>query len=145
VCIIVDANVAHEFRGAFTDEALAILDWLMEDGGIIAAGGRLKKELLRTSFKNIYLTLLQAGRLYQFDDKEVNRVETSVTAKQYLKSDDAHIIALAQVSLCRLLFSRDQDLHSDFCNPRILRPRGRIFQDKSHEHLLRTARACRKP
>jgi hypothetical protein len=145
MCIIVDANVAHEFRGTFTDEALAIRDWLIEDGGIIAAGGRLKKELLRTSFKNIYLTLLQAGRLYQYDDKEVSRAEASVNAKQNTRSDDAHIIALAQVSLCRVLFSRDQDLHSDFCNPQILSPRGRIYQDKSHEHLLRTARACRKP
>jgi hypothetical protein len=145
MCIIVDANTAHEFGRALTEEALAIFEWLMRDGGTIAAGGRVKRELVKTRFRNIYHTLLLAGRLYQYDDDEVDRVEANVMAQLDLRSDDPHVIALARVSLCRLLFSRDQDLHADFCNPTILRPRGRVYQDKSHHHLLRSARACRKP
>ena len=144
MCIIVDANTAHEFGRALTEEALAIFEWLMRDGGTIAAGGRVKRELVKTRFRNIYHTLLLAGRLYQYDD-EVDRVEANVMAQLHLRSDDPHVIALARVSLCRLLFSRDQDLHADFCNPTILRPRGRVYQGKSHHHLLRSARACRKP
>ena len=71
MCIIVDANVAHEFGKPFTHEALAIRDWLMEDGGTIVSGGKLKKELLQTSFKSVYLTLLQAGRLYQYESSGI--------------------------------------------------------------------------
>jgi hypothetical protein len=145
MCIIVDANVAHEFGRQFTVEALAIFEWLMKDGGTIAAGGRVKRELVKTRFRNIYHTLLLAGRLYQYDDNEVDRDEANVIAQLDLRSDDPHVIALARISLCRLLFSRDQDLHADFCDPAILRPRGRVYQDKSHDHLLRSARACRIP
>src|SRR5690242_10418044 len=105
MCIIVDANVAHEFGRTSTDEAGAILEWLMNGGGVVAAGGKVKKELVQTRFKNIYHTLLVAGKLYQYDDKEVNLAEANIIAKKSLRSDDAHVLALAQVSLCRLLFS----------------------------------------
>jgi hypothetical protein len=140
---MVDANVAHEFGR--TEEAQAIVNWLMDHGGIVAVGGRLKRELIQTRFKRLYRVLLLAGKLYQYDDKEVDRAEAIIIAQRKLKSDDPHVIALAQVSWCRLLFSRDQNLHHDFSNREILSPRGRIYQDKSHEHLLRNARTCRKP
>ncbi len=145
MCIIIDANVAHEFGRAFTEEALAIFEWLMRDGGTVATGGRLKRELIQTNFKEIYHALLLAGRLYQYNDNEIDRAERAVITGKTLRSDDPHVIALAQISLCRLLFSRDRDLHADFGNPNVLSPRGRIYQDKSHGHLLRAARACRKP
>ena len=85
MCIIVDANTAHEFGRALTEEALAIFEWLMRDGGTIAAGGRVKRELVKTRFRNIYHTLLLAGRLYQYDDDEVDRVEANVMAQLDLK------------------------------------------------------------
>lgn len=145
MCIIVDANVAHEFNAPLTEEASNVYHWLMNDGGVIAAGGKLKRELVATNFRNIYQALLLAGRLYQYDDNEVDRAEVRIVKKGGLRSNDPHVIALARVSRCRLLFSRDQRLHADFSNPRVLRPRGRVYQDQSHEHLLRTARPCRKP
>lgn len=143
--MIIDANVAHEFGRTISAEAQAIFEWLTNEGGTIAAGGRVKRELVQTRFRRIYHALLLAGRLYQYDDREVDRAEAHAISQGNLRSDDPHVIGLARISSCRLLFSRDQELHADFCNPQILRPRGRVYQDKSHVHLLRTAPACRKP
>src|SRR5258707_5959470 len=111
MCIIVDANVAHEFNAPLTEGASNIFQWLMNDGGVIATGGRLKRELVATNLRNVYQTLLLAGRLYQYNDNEVDRIEVRIVDKGGLRSNDPHVIALARVSQCRLLFSRDQQLH----------------------------------
>ena len=61
------------------------------------------------------------------------------------KSDDHHVIALAQLSGARLLYSNDSALHDDFGNKSLIdQPRGRIYSTKEsstfrnvHRHLLR--------
>src|SRR6266576_156055 len=124
MCIIIDANVAHEFVGDEpTEAATIILDWIKRSAGIVATGRRVREELLRTRFRGIYQTLLLAGRLYQYHDAEITRQEAEIQNQGQLVSDDPHVIALSIVSGCRLLFSRDQDLHVDFCNNAVLVPR----------------------
>jgi hypothetical protein len=141
MCIIIDANVGNEF-GPLTDDARCVYEWLIA-GGRVATGGRLKTELLRTKFRNLYQPLLLAGRLLEYANNEVDRMEGELRQGNTCTSDDAHIIALARVSDSRTLFSRDVDLHADFCGRMLLRPRGRVYQNRSHQHLLRTARKCR--
>jgi hypothetical protein len=143
MCIIIDANVGNEF-GPLTDDARVVYEWV-SSGGRIAAGGRLKTELLKTKFRNLYRQLMLAGRLLEYTTNDVNLVEQEVSRLPDITSDDPHVIALARVSDARTLFSRDVDLHSDFCNHRILVPRGRVYQNRSHRHLLRRARECRAP
>lgn len=143
MCIIIDANVGNEFV-PLTDDARGVFEWLMA-GGRVAAGGRLKTELLKTKFRDIYQTLLLAGRLVEYAANEVNRMEKKVKNANACTSNDHHVIALARVSDARTLFSRDVELHADFCNRRLLSPRGRVYQNPSHRHLLRTARECRNP
>ena len=108
------------------------------------SGGRLKIELLRTKFCNYYQTLLLAGRLIQYEDAKVDAEELRITSGHQIDSDDPHVIALARISGARLLFSRDIALHSDFCSRAVLSPRGRVHQNRSHRHLLRGARQCRR-
>jgi hypothetical protein len=141
MCIIIDANVGNEF-GPLTDDARCIYDWLIA-GGRVASGGRLKRELLKTKFRNLYQPLVIAGRLVEYEGSEIDRVEKKLTEANTCASDDPHIIALAKVSDARTLFSRDVNLHADFCARTILAPRGRVYQNRSHQHLLRTARKCR--
>jgi hypothetical protein len=43
---------------------------------------------------------------------------------------------------CRLIFSRDQNLHRDAKNKDILSPTAAIYQNKDHQHLLE---ACHCP
>jgi hypothetical protein len=141
MCIIIDANVGNEF-GPLTDDARCIYEWLIA-GGRVAAGGRLKAELLRTKFRNLYQPLLLAGRLLEYANHDVDQVENDLRQAKTCTSDDPHIIALARVSDSRTLFSRDVNLHTDFCDRMILKPRGRVYQNRSHQHLLRTARKCK--
>ena len=145
MCIIIDANVAHEVIGSPTDAGRRVYVWLVDEAGIVATGGRSRTELLKTRFREIYQTLLLAGKLYRYSDEEVDETEIAVSQTGRLISDDPHVIALALVSRCRLLFSRDQNLHEDFRNPLVLKPRGHIYQDADHNHLLREATSCRSP
>lgn len=145
MCIIIDANTAHEFVGSQTEAARSVYEWVTQDGGVIASGGRLRRELLGTQFRNIYQVLLLAGRLYQYYDDVVDAEEQDVCRAGRILSNDPHIIALALVSGCRLLFSHDGNLHVDFSNRKILSPRGYIYQEASHKHLLRQAPTCKKP
>jgi hypothetical protein len=145
MCIIVDANVGHEFY-PLSDDARVVYRWLQDGNGVIVVGGRVRRELFNTGFRRIVRTLQLAGRLFQCDDAQVDAQETKVGHEFELRSDDPHVIALARVSRARVLFSRDQDLHADFCNGQILnKPRGRVYQNRSHEHLLRRAANVRSP
>jgi hypothetical protein len=143
MCLIIDANVGNEFS-PLTEDARIIYEWLSV-GGRVAMGGRLKVELLKTKFRNLYQQLLLAGRILEYAANEIDRAEMEVTQSTDITSNDPHVIALARVSDARTLFSRDVLLHSDFCNRRVLSPKGRVYQNRSHRHLLRTARQCRLP
>ena len=74
---------------------------------------------------------------------------------QRLKSDDPHVIALAQVSGARLLYTNDEDLQKDFRNKNLINnPAGKIYSTEaennpnkefrySHSKLLRRNDLCR--
>ena len=78
----------------------------------------------------------QAGRAKAVPDAPVD-ARMKLVAPQCV-SDDPHIIALALVSGARLLCSLDQALHTDFTNPKLINsPRGNVYQNATHEHLVR--------
>lgn len=83
----------------------------------------------------------QAGRAKAVPDAKVDaRMDIVVP---HCVSDDPHIIALALESGARLLCSLDQALHTDFTNPQLINsPRGHVYQNAAHEHLIR--RHCKK-
>ena len=66
-------------------------------------------------------------------------------------SDDPHIIALAQISGARFLYSDEGNLHEDFKNRKLIgNPRGTIYSTKErdsftskHRKLLRRSGICR--
>jgi hypothetical protein len=144
VCIIVDANCGSEFSPVGSDAA-PIYNWVMKSNGQIAIGGTLKRELLGCKFRDIYQTLLLAGRIREFDGGAVDQLAAEYAKDQRLKSDDPHIIALAHLSNARLLFSRDRNLHRDFTSAKLLpAPRGKVYQRncRAHVRLLKDAPAC---
>jgi predicted nucleic acid-binding protein len=144
VCIIIDANCANEFKVP-TSDAVPIIEWITERGGMVATGGKQKGELIACAIRTLYRQWVLAGRVYEYDDAEIAAANDDVVAIG-LRSNDSHIIALARVSNCRLLFSRDQDLHVDFKNLILLpTPRGRIYQNHNHKKLLRRAPPCSAP
>ena len=81
----------------------------------------------------------------------MDKGEEKLLQEEGCRSNDTHVIALAQISGARLLYSNDKDLHVDFKNKRLIdEPRGKIYstnEDKnftySHARLLRDRNLCR--
>lgn len=139
--IIVDANCALEVLSPTpSDDFQPVFETIMEKGGRLAYGGsKLRKEYqaLSTVWKFI-VALDRAGKANAYPDAEIDALQQAFTSSGALKSDDPHIIALAQVSGARLLCSRDKALHQDFLAKELIdKPRGRIYQNSKHAKLLR--------
>ena len=153
MCAIVDNNVRHEVFGAAPTEAgQYFLDWVERGDGILAVGGQLLKDEL-SGYQNFNAWLVQAliaGQARRVDDGEVDTATEELKRRGICRSDDEHILALAQVSGARLLFSNDRDLQQDFRNRHIIGgTRGRIYTTieradvrSAHRELLRRTDLC---
>lgn len=140
MCLIVDVNVAHTLISPDND-SMPIMNWI-NMGGMVVSGGKLHKELAKDRNVRRFLRILSQKGTLRIEGPQNIRRET-IEIRDECISDDPHIIGLARVSGARLLFSRDKKLHSDFGNKRLLsRPRGKIYQNHTHQHLLRNS-VCR--
>lgn len=153
MCAIVDANVAHQVFGDNRPSAgMEFFAWLSSDKGSLVIGGKLRHELNRiSSFKAWQKEAIQSGRVISANDNEVDAETKALESKGVCQSDDAHIIALAQISGARLLYSNDDKLQNDFKTKRLIdNPRGAVYstlatQDLTtvHRKLLQT-NVCKK-
>ena len=132
---IVDANVAHEVFGARRPEAgVRFFEWVITGSGRLVVGGKLFEELKKSSdgFRNLGQQLQLAGRMTIVNKSMVN-TRTDQLEKS-CKSDDPHVIALAQVSGARLLYSNDRALQRDFKNRKLIdNPKGRVYTTLMHK------------
>lgn len=138
--LIIDANCASAALSEPTHADFApLMKALVEGRAKLVVGGRLRTEYAKLPpVLRMFRALSQAGRAVSVSDDDVDKEEAVVATEFELKSDDPHVLALARVSRSRLLCSRDHALHADFTNPLIInRPRGSIYQDSSHEPLIR--------
>jgi len=144
MCLVVDTDRAHIIFGTpFSDAARPIWRWLKRDG-ILVYGGRLASEVERLhSTRRLLAELYRSGKAILEDAAAVRREEQRYLAEGNLRSNDPHVLALARVSGARVLFTGDQLLIKDFCNPRHLRPKGKVYQRSEHKRLLRHRRGCR--
>jgi len=138
--LIVDNNVAAEFFCGATPDLQPLKRAVLNAVLCLYYGGELRREYFRSAKVRQAVKILdQAGRAKAVSDAAVDEKTTEVKPK--CVSDDPHVIALAIVFGARLLCSRDQALHQDFGNPQwINSPRGYVYQNASHEHLIR--RCC---
>ncbi|MEZ5414866.1 MAG: hypothetical protein R3F03_11200 [Opitutaceae bacterium] len=140
--IIIDNNLICDVLVETPDADLLILSEAVLLGKHykvqLVLGGRLEEEyLLHKNRRGIYLELARAGRLQKYP-KDIVCADEAVVAALNIKSDDPHVLALARVSGARVLCSLDKPLHDDFCNKTIIdNPRGKIWQNDAHKHLLR--------
>ncbi len=144
MCLIVDANVVSLVFPPSTDaDFQPVWDALHSKNAVAVYGGQLAREYLQvTRLRSLFAELDREGVLRRFPDADVETKTEEIKKLGQCASDDEHIIALAFVSRVRLLCSRDQRLHADFTNPKILKPQGSVYQRKSHRHLIREH--CRK-
>ena len=146
MCAIVDANVAGRFFSRPPDpDLLPLWNWINDGKSVLVVGGRLLNELQAIDrAADTIQTWAQAGLVGLVPNEEVEAETASVAGTGLCVSDDEHVIALARASGARLLCSEDQDLHTDFRNRDLIRdPRGAVYQNASHVHLLGHRQGCR--
>ena len=142
MCAILDASVVHKVFGDNRPEAgQKFFEWLDSGKGKLVVGGKLLRELERTPIREWLQQALLAGLAAQPDNGEVDRRTRALEEAKSCQSDDPHVIALAQVSGARLLYSEDNRLQQDFKDPALIdNPRGKVYTGQ--QHLLRGADLC---
>jgi len=139
MCLIVDANVAAmTFTPNPAPDFQPVWDALWKCRATTVFGGQLAQEYYELRrHRRIIREMERSGRLCRVADAKVRDATNRLIRSEACVSDDEHIVALAKVSGVRLLCSHDRDLHTDFTNPRLLRPPGHVYQNPAHAHLIR--------
>ena len=154
MCAILDANVAGQVFGADRPAAgRAFFDWFDSGRGRLVAGGRLLRELDRNrAFRRWRLQAVLAGRIELLNDEAVDRRTGELEQENACRSNDEHVIAVAQLGGPRLLYSNDGDLQDDFADKGLIdHPRGKVYSTKErrdlrpeHQSLLANRNLCRR-
>lgn len=152
MCIIVDANVRDiVFGKSRVPASELLLNSIDNRSHRLVIGGKLKNELMEAnSFKNWLVQARLAQQIRVIPDDPVNLKADDLRRTGACKSDDEHVIALAQESGSRLLYTDDVDLQQDFDDRNLVaNPRGRVYttlryQDvrRSHRDLLARSDLC---
>ena len=131
MCIILDACAFGDYDNSNLEP---VRDWLAsKPENRIAYSQTDRFECEWKHFKRRG-DLWQSGKLRFVDPPKVSRQQEELEETQKLKSNDTHVIALAQVAGVKLLVtSGDNDLQADFKS--IIR--GKVYKYAKHEHLLR--------
>jgi hypothetical protein len=139
MCLIVDANtISLVLTPPPKEHEKPIHDAIFKKKAIAVYGGKLAREYAKLRrVSRLIRELDRVGAFVKVPDPDVDAMTAAIIEEGTCVSDDEHIIALARVSNVRLLCSHDQDLHADFTNLQILKPRGSVYQRKSHRHLIR--------
>lgn len=148
MCAILDNNVVHEVFGSDRrpETGVKFFNWINSGPGHLIVGGKLLRELSdNQNFTEWLKQALFAGRASKPDDEVVYNKTNELDKAGLCQSDDAHVIALAQVSNARLLYSKDKDLHRDFKNKQLIdNPRGKVYSAPGHERLLGMRGLCHR-
>ena len=130
--MIIDASA---FNRVFGDSASFAGKVLIENVNnqrrrlVWAESEKLNEELRKYEKARDWVSnALNSGRAHQACKKCVEERTRALDKCQALTSDDPHVIALAQISECRILCSRDNALISDFRSGSLINnPRGHVY------------------
>lgn len=146
MCVILDNDVVHQVF--INDDRLktrddnrpeagkAFFDWIDSGKGTLVVGGQLLRELARTRSFSVWMqTHVLSGRgIIRISDREVDAKTRMLQQANLCRSNDKHVIALAQVSGARLLYSNDGLLHDDFEDKGLIdNPQGKIYTTRKHK------------
>ena len=143
MCAILDANVVGQVFGRNRPSAgQAFFDWLHSDRGRLVVGGQLRRELdANTTFRQWRVQAVLAGRVTLLNDDAIDSRARQLQKESTCRSDDEHIVAVAQFSGARLLYTNDKALQSDFKNKALIdQPRGKVYSTRDRDDLRQTHR-----
>ena len=111
----------------------------------LVAGGQLLREPKNKrdpdKIHNLWRELIRAGLVKQYDDDTVNTQTRAIRKQGNYKSNDPHIIALAQVSGARLLYTGDENLQKDFKDKSLIdNPEGKLYSTLRSKKYTRVHR-----
>ncbi|MDE2715687.1 MAG: hypothetical protein OXI33_01555 [Chloroflexota bacterium] len=128
------------------------LKWINRGDGHLVVGGKLLKELDNVNLFREWAREAQlSGKMHRISDKLVDKTTANLQAKGGCRSNDPHVIALAQVSGSRLLYTNDRKLQHDFSNKILISsPQGKVYETLSgakkftdiHKGLLSRIHLC---
>ena len=128
MCTILDASARDDVfsENSRPEAGILFFDWIGGGGGRLVIGGKLRGELKQNSkFTNWASVAVSAGWIMDIDDL---KVDAEASTLSNLKSNDAHVIALARISRARLLYSHDAALVEDFQNKELINgPKGSLY------------------
>ena len=92
------------------------------------------RELIKdANFKRWFGEATKTGRTARVNDDDVDARAAKLEQERGWESNDHHIIALAQLSKAKLLFTNDASLQSDF-----KRLGGKIYSTRNTERVTRS-------
>jgi predicted nucleic acid-binding protein len=143
MCIIIDACVRDVTFGTNPSEAGSYVVKAIESARTrMVCGGKLLEELSGSQGANRRIReWIRSGKAIIVTKADLVQRAKNIDPSKMV-SNDVHIIALAQSSGARTLFSSDTDLHADFKNRNLLDPPGAVFQHPDHGHLLGHTSTC---
>ena len=119
----------------------------------LVVGGKLSEELNKVSkYRKWAQQAILSGKMKIIDKGQIDEREGSIREAKVCASNDHHVIALAQVSGARLLYSNDEKLQNDFNNSKLINsPRGRVYTTNHgrttfstvHRNLLERTDLCK--
>jgi hypothetical protein len=145
MCVIIDNDLAHGvFAYPCREEFTPLMQWVETGDGRIVHGGKLTRELCRSEkIRRFLMELGRQGKALVINHPDQASEEVRLEQSGLCESNDFHVLALAILARVRLLCSGDQSLHTDFRNSRIINnPRGHVYQNASHSHLLEHTDGC---
>jgi len=155
MCGIIDANVSHQVFGeSASDAGLAFLNWIEQGQKRLVVGGKNLSELSHYSRYRIWSRKASSrGIIRKLNDEAVTQRERELKQNRLISSDDQHVLALAQLSGARLLFTNDKRLRRDFKNKRLIdQPQGKVYSTLEghglqdyHKRLLKRKDLCGPP
>jgi hypothetical protein len=156
MCIVVDANAVAAVmspRSATHADFKPVHDWIVRGKGKLVYGGSTyEKEVFRRMprYGGLIEELRRARKCVVLDHAAVDAAERRVReAEPSPDFDDAHLIAIFEVSGCLLLCSDDARADRFVKNPALYERHAppSIYRLAEHRHLLRDENiaACCKP
>ena len=150
MCAIVDVNVVSELWEATGTDAGRAFRQAVDNGRVrlVVGGSRLDAEFSRAGERmRAWLTQLRlSGRMTRVSGQDVDLRAHELAARpapsdDACASDDEHIIALAEFSRARLLYTNDQALARDFKDKRLVdAPRGKVYSTPQSGEVKRVHR-----
>lgn len=137
MCLILDTNRYSDFVNPANEDMKPVKKWIESKGKIAYSPTKKFEEELNkiTDMRKSFDRYKKAGRIKLVDKKKVEQKTKELKDSKVLKSDDPHIIALAQIANITLLVSSDKKLGEDFRNSKIIK-KGSIYKNRAHSKLL---------